>query len=231
MNEVIDIMVAQLASSIDEIDISEITEENYDAALEIVKNTLMTNPEWQNLDKNFANMFMDNDLSEEDGKALVQDMLDNLDASFDNLNYEGFKKDVLDFCRKMLKEKFTLFHETYGRTVIEFELINANAKIPSYAHPTDTGADVYAVEDTIIPAATCGVMVPLGFKMKLPAGWGIQVRPRSGLSAKQLFVLLMLLALSTINGVVKLVLLLIMLEMKIIQFMLATALRSLSLKE
>lgn len=61
--------------------------------------------------------------------------------------------------------------------------LNPDAVIPTYAHPTDCGADVSAVEDvTIDPGKT--VIVKTGIAVAIPAGYEIQVRPRSGLSLK-----------------------------------------------
>ena len=65
---------------------------------------------------------------------------------------------------------------------IGIELIHPNAKIPTYAHDGDQGADIYAVEDTIIEPHTYGNMIPTGIKMMIPHGWAISIRPRSGMS-------------------------------------------------
>ena len=66
---------------------------------------------------------------------------------------------------------------------ITIEKISPNAKIPTYAHNTDSGADVYALEDVhILPNTT--VLVKTGIKVAIPKGYEIQVRPRSGISLK-----------------------------------------------
>ena len=66
---------------------------------------------------------------------------------------------------------------------VKIEKINPNATIPTYAHPTDAGADVTAAEaETIAPGET--KLVHTGLKMAIPAGYEVQVRPRSGLSLK-----------------------------------------------
>lgn len=65
---------------------------------------------------------------------------------------------------------------------IGIELIHPNAKIPTYAHDGDQGADIYAVEDTVIEPHTYGNMVPTGIKMIIPRGWAVAIRPRSGMS-------------------------------------------------
>ena len=70
------------------------------------------------------------------------------------------------------------------RPVIEVELLHPNAKLPKYAHDGDAGADVYSCEDVVIQPNE-SVMIDLGFRMKIPNGWEVQVRPRSGLALKQ----------------------------------------------
>lgn len=69
-------------------------------------------------------------------------------------------------------------------TIIHFQLVHPNAKIPTYAHDTDAGADVYAPEDVIIAPHARGQMVDTGFKMAMAPGWYMAVCPRSGLSYK-----------------------------------------------
>ena len=69
-------------------------------------------------------------------------------------------------------------------TVVHFQLVHPNAKIPTYAHDTDAGADVYVPEDVIIAPGARGQRVDTGFKMAMAPGWYMAVCPRSGLSYK-----------------------------------------------
>lgn len=64
------------------------------------------------------------------------------------------------------------------------ELVHPNAKIPTYAHAGDQGADVYAVEEITLEPHTYGNVIPTGLKLRIPQGWAISIRPRSGLSKK-----------------------------------------------
>jgi dUTP pyrophosphatase len=55
--------------------------------------------------------------------------------------------------------------------------------MPQYANTTDSGMDVYALDDiTVAPGET--VLVPTGVKMAIPVGYEIQVRPKSGRALK-----------------------------------------------
>lgn len=58
------------------------------------------------------------------------------------------------------------------------------AKLPEYAHDTDSGADLFSSETTfILPGDT--VMVDTGLKMELPIGYEAQVRSKSGLACNK----------------------------------------------
>lgn len=62
---------------------------------------------------------------------------------------------------------------------IPIEFCNDKAKMPAYAHPSDAGMDVYAMEEiTINPGET--KLIPLGIKVAIPLGYELQVRPKSG---------------------------------------------------
>lgn len=66
---------------------------------------------------------------------------------------------------------------------IGFKRLTDDAIIPTKAHPTDSGYDLYANEDVIIePGET--VIVKTGIAVELPAGYEAQIRPRSGVTAK-----------------------------------------------
>ncbi len=66
---------------------------------------------------------------------------------------------------------------------VYIELCNKNAFIPKYADDDDAGADVALCEDIKIkPNET--KLINLGFKVAIPQGFELQIRPRSGLSYK-----------------------------------------------
>lgn len=66
---------------------------------------------------------------------------------------------------------------------VKFKRLHPDAVIPKYATELAAGFDLVAVEDTVIaPGET--VLVPLGFALGIPAGYEVQVRPRSGVTLK-----------------------------------------------
>ena len=55
--------------------------------------------------------------------------------------------------------------------------------IPTYAHDTDAGMDIYSPNEyTIAPGET--IIIPTGIKAAIPEGYAILIQPRSGQSAK-----------------------------------------------
>lgn len=66
---------------------------------------------------------------------------------------------------------------------IGFKRLSDNAIIPTKAHSTDSGYDLYAAEDVIIDPGETAV-IPTGIAIELPPGYEAQVRPRSGVTAK-----------------------------------------------
>ena len=65
--------------------------------------------------------------------------------------------------------------------LIPIEYCHEDAKMPTYAHLTDAGMDIYLTEDiTIHPGET--KLIPTGIKVAIPLGYELQVRPKSGRS-------------------------------------------------
>lgn len=66
---------------------------------------------------------------------------------------------------------------------IGFKRLSDNAILPTKAHATDSGFDLFATTDVIIaPGET--VVVPTDIAVQLPRGYEAQVRPRSGITSK-----------------------------------------------
>ncbi len=67
------------------------------------------------------------------------------------------------------------------KVTVYIEIVRKGIKIPEYSNIFDAGMDVRAAKDVLIlPKET--IIVPTGFKVAIPKGYEIQVRPRSGLS-------------------------------------------------
>lgn len=70
---------------------------------------------------------------------------------------------------------------------LRVHLLHPDAKVPSYAHPDDSGMDVYSVEDVVVPGYTSKPFLPVrvrtGISLEVPQGYEIEVRSKSGLAA------------------------------------------------
>lgn len=64
------------------------------------------------------------------------------------------------------------------------ELLDKNAKMPTKAHESDSGYDLYLPEDKALPP---GEVTPIDtqIRVKIPKGYEIQIRSRSGLAIKR----------------------------------------------
>ena len=66
---------------------------------------------------------------------------------------------------------------------IQITKIHPDAVLPHYAHPGDSGMDLYSIENvTIAPGDTA--FVHTGIKIAVPEHYEAQVRPKSGLALK-----------------------------------------------
>jgi dUTP pyrophosphatase len=59
------------------------------------------------------------------------------------------------------------------------------AKPPTYAHPTDTGADIYAAHSVALQPQKL-TKVRTGIALEIPEGVDLQIRPRSSMSYKNI---------------------------------------------
>lgn len=119
--------------------------------------------------------------------AKAEDLTANFMELADAVDELELSAQKRDFIKEMLASLANAVNDTEGiakRNVpVAIELCNENAKIPQYAHISDSGADVYALEDiTVHPGET--VLVSTGFKVALPPGFELQVRPKSGRALK-----------------------------------------------
>ena len=92
-----------------------------------------------------------------------------------------------DWIKQVLGTVVNAINETEGISkryiTVPYEICHEKAKEPAYAHVTDSGMDVFALEDiTLAPGEQ--KIIPIGIKVAIPAGYELQVRPKSGISAK-----------------------------------------------
>ena len=117
----------------------------------------------------------------------AEDIIESFDTIMESIDKISLSRAKRDFIKQLVGILANAINDTEGiskRLVpVAIELCNENAKIPQYAHITDSGVDVYAIEDiTLHPCET--KQIPVGFKVALPVGFELQVRPKSGRSMR-----------------------------------------------
>ena len=74
-------------------------------------------------------------------------------------------------------------HEYKHPNTVKFKKTHPDAKLPEYAHSSDTGMDIHSVEDVVVPVGKV-TMVRTGLSCELPLNTEFQFRSKSGLAAK-----------------------------------------------
>ena len=76
------------------------------------------------------------------------------------------------------------YAETMTSMALRVLKLRPQARLPVRATPAATGIDLYACVDAPLSLGRAPILVPTGIAIEFPAGYDVQVRPRSGLSAK-----------------------------------------------
>ena len=134
-------------------------------------------------------------------KELKEQGLNYDEVKAQSIEFRNSIKDMVEELDPMSEEKRKIITEIFSiiadiqdevsaryaennDAVLFFQFLNPNAKIPTYAHKGDAGADIYAPETVVVPANARGFKVATGLCCAIPDGWEIQIRPRSGMSMK-----------------------------------------------
>ena len=121
--------------------------------------------------------------SAEKAIAAVKEFVNEL-VYGDNI-FTGNKRKVID---QIINKMFYIFDaaiEKYHSYAIELPImLEDGAHEPTYAHESDAAADMYAMEDVMIPAHFKGVPIKTGVHIQLPEGWVAMLFPRSSIGAK-----------------------------------------------
>lgn len=67
---------------------------------------------------------------------------------------------------------------------VPIRLLDPDLPVPTYAHPSDAGADLFSAEDVVLAAGGGRALVRTGVAVALPVGYVGLVHPRSGLAAR-----------------------------------------------
>jgi dUTP pyrophosphatase len=72
---------------------------------------------------------------------------------------------------------------------VNIRKLASSAIIPTYAHSGDSGADLYSIENYIIPPGDI-MVIRTGLSAEIPLGYEGQIRSRSGLASKHAVVVI-----------------------------------------
>ena len=116
----------------------------------------------------------------------MSDILKNMNYDLDNELFNDLKLpdnygDSIFIDTSMIGALDLSFLRTKIKTGIK---LMDGAKMPDYASSDDSGADLYVLDHTYIPAGARGFKVRTGVKLDIPNGFEVQVRPKSGVSTK-----------------------------------------------
>jgi dUTP pyrophosphatase len=81
-------------------------------------------------------------------------------------------------------------NEEVGPDVVRVKILREGARVPERATPGATGYDLYAFLDEPLEVGPEPVRIPTGVAIEAPAGFDVQIRPRSGLSSQGVMVTL-----------------------------------------
>jgi dUTP pyrophosphatase len=97
---------------------------------------------------------------------------------------EDYLKELEDMLG-MSVDEMNETHMTMMKTkTLRVELVHEDAKVPSYAYPSDSGFDLRSTIEINIPPFG-RALIPTGIKLSIPEEYEIQVRPKSGLALNQ----------------------------------------------
>lgn len=105
------------------------------------------------------------------------------DIQEDNTLSENKKKVLITMLNRSIEIIESIVNIPREMVDIKIKKLHEDAIIPTYAHASDAGADIYAIEDIDIPPHKT-IIVKTGIAVSIPNNYEIQIRPRSGLSSK-----------------------------------------------
>jgi len=128
-----------------------------------------------------------------DGLGFDPVILNDIQNHFKKIQEEaGVDIDNDDEYQKELEKLIGMTYEemnedammTFKTKTLKVELLDADAKFPEYAYPSDSGFDLYSTVEVILQPFG-RALVPTGIKLSIPEEFEIQVRPKSGLAINQ----------------------------------------------
>jgi dUTP pyrophosphatase len=128
---------------------------------------------------------------EKSNENLDQDIWKQIQQTFNQIKQDTGIEPEEDYIKEledmlgMSVDEMNETHMTAMKTkTLGVELVHEDAKIPSYAYPSDSGFDLRSTIEINIPPFG-RALIPTGIKLSIPEEYEIQVRPKSGLALNQ----------------------------------------------
>jgi dUTP pyrophosphatase len=123
-----------------------------------------------------------------DGLGFDPEMMESIQRQLESLQ-EQAEVEIDEEYQKELEKLIGMTYEEMNEDMmmamksktIQVELLNEDAKFPEYAYPSDSGFDLYSMEDLEI-GPFGRALIPTGIKLSIPEEFEIQVRSKSGLA-------------------------------------------------
>lgn len=184
-------------------DLQQLYEENKDAidlmgGLDMFESLMaLSDEDFEQLKPSFLQLFKET-LNEEESKKEILAMIagENYTPARLELDYttaiealntiDFLSQAKIDFLKEIVTLSINKIKDCMGLSesmvTIPCEL-GVGVTLPSYAHETDAGLDIYSPSEyTIAPGET--IIIPTGIKVAIPEGYALLIQPRSGQSVK-----------------------------------------------
>ena len=196
-------MSQEALDAITDEDLQQFYEENKDAidimgGLDMFESLMaLSDEDFEQLKPSFLKLFEET-INEEEAKKEILAMIvgENYTPARLELDYttaiealntiDFLSQAKIDFLKEVVTLSINKIKDCMGLSesmvTIPCEL-GPNVSLPTYAHETDAGMDIYSPSEyTIGPGET--VIIPTGIKVAIPEGYALLIQPRSGQSVK-----------------------------------------------
>lgn len=176
--------ITNLITSIMEMDDSQLNEQSVDIIIGSIQGAF-TDKVKKTATETIIKQFEDSGMNRRDVAQNAEIFKNEIKTLIEDLKPSPFKKQILENIFIPFYEIFDIVIERFHNFSITLPImLEDGAQMPIYAHETDACADVYAYEDTLVPAHSLSNKIRTGLHFAIPEGWEIGLLPRSSIGSK-----------------------------------------------
>ena len=121
----------------------------------------------------------------EEAISIVENSIEEINKVIDEFHPSHYRRQILEHVFNTVFDLLRTAAEQYhGHDIVLPISLDEGAQMPTYAHPTDAAADLYAKEDIVVKAHSLSNLINTGVHIGLPEGWMAMILPRSSIGAK-----------------------------------------------